>query len=99
MRFVSTKLVNGARLSADAPFDVEFIKNVRLEDGKVIAFDYLLSDFRTNFPVDTSEALIVVKLTNNHLYPSAVVYIDGDEELFPHLTDGVLECEIQMCEP
>lgn len=104
MKFNSTKAYQGTRLECAAPFDTEFIKNVRLGFDDTIYFDYQLRDLQSRFPIGIFAAEIFVKPTGADMYAWASVHTrDNTDAVSKYVTesDGVMkeiEFEIEMAE-
>jgi len=100
MKFVSTKSVNGTRLTANVPLDSRFIEHIRVGDDGDLIFDYDLSCIKTPFPIAVSDAYIVAALTPDNIFLTAAVNTAGKEELPAHqdyLNDfDNLDCEIEI---
>jgi hypothetical protein len=88
----------------ETSFDTEFIRDVRWEgdlpDETDVTFSYDLRDIQASFPAVVSEAFFAVKLTNENLFPSTIIYIDepleDDTSYLPYIVDGTMEYGVEL---
>ena len=78
MNFISIKTNGKERLKCFAPFDKAFIENLTLTDGGLFIFDYNMNDIQTGLPENITQALFVITPTDDNLFASAILYLNGD---------------------
>lgn len=102
MKFISTKIINNQRVEMEIPFDAGLLRSISKEDeAGVYTIGYDANDIIPSpFPLQVSDSIVVLKLTNDTFYLSGILFADTSngvmQNIEPFLTDGLMECSIQL---
>lgn len=97
MKFTSAKLDRNCVLSMNVVLDTDLLGTIKKEEDGFFSGSYDMSDGGVTeeslFPI--IETLLVIHLTTNNVFVSAVVYVDEDDDAVrtyaPYITDGMIE--------
>ena len=97
MKLTSAKLDRSCVLSMNVVLDAELLGTFKKEEDGFYSASYDMSDGGVSeeslFPI--IETLLVIHLTSNNVFVSAVVYVDEDDDAVrtyaPSITDGMIE--------